>query len=177
MIRRFKIITLSCIVAILCNIVVMVTIIEQQEHKVAVLQKVIAAARSGKYEVQEKLELNSYELIEKTEINKILNTIPQEFAFTKYAANIRYLVDKNNLFIDDGLIFKPENNYNEKLMKFNSNLKVAGNYSTLKKLIADIQNLPGIIFINSVSFFRNNEDINMITLNINLSVFFRRETI
>ncbi len=105
------------------------TIIVHQEHKVAVLQKVITAARSGNYVVQEKPELNSDELIEKTEINKILNTIPQEFAFTKYAANIRNLVDRNNLFIDEGLIFKPENSNNDKLLKFNSNLKVAGTYS------------------------------------------------
>ncbi len=153
-------------------------IISQQEHKIAVLQKVISAARSGRYEVkQQKSGKKPVAIAERLEINKILDNMPKEFTFTQYATTIRSFVDKNDLFIDGGLIFKPEKSGDKILLKFNTNLVVEGDYPKLKKFLSDIQNLPGILSINSASFVRARDDLSLISLKIDLSVFFIRETV
>ncbi len=177
MIRKYKIIILFCILAVLCTFAVKYVVIRQQEHKIALLQKVISAARNGQYEVRQLKPANAPAVLAAgLEMNKILNKLPNEFTFTQYATTIRSFVDENNLSIDGSLTFKPEEIEDKNLLKFNTYFVVKGDYPTLKQFLSDIINLPGILLINSASFARAKSDLRLISLKIDLSVFFIRET-
>ncbi|MCP4671081.1 MAG: hypothetical protein GY857_07225 [Desulfobacula sp.] len=179
MAKQYKIIIVACALAIICNIAVKYYLINKQNKKVIILQKVIAAARSGSY-------LNSDLLVPPTpdsqkEIDKIFQKIPWELSFTQYAAKLRTLMDSNDLSMEKNLIFRPEKIKNSDLLQYNTNIAVTGDYTKIKKFISDILNIPGLAYFNSINFARtknNNDGYNQgkVKFQFELSLFFKRGT-
>ena len=174
MTKQYKIIIIACAVAILCNIAVKYYLISEQNKNIIALQKVIADARSGSHlKADMSLLLVS---TRKEDISRVMHKIPREFSFTKYAAELRALMDINDLYIEKTLVFKPEKIKNSDLLKYNTNIAVTGNYRKIKKLIADILNLPGVVYFNSMNFTRVKDSQDKVELKFELSLFFKRGT-
>ena len=106
-----------------------------------------------------------------------MNEIPQEFSFSEYAVKVRSLIDMNQLFIEDSLVFSPEETQNPSLLVYNTNIIVTGKYPAIKQFIADIQNLKGLKYLNSVSMIRDSKHRERIKLSLRLSVFLRKGTV
>ena len=181
--KQYKIIISVCALAILCNFVANYYLVNEQNNKIIILQKVIAAARSGSY-IQPEIPLQALSTIQ-DDINSIVNKIPQEFSFTQYAVKLRGLMDTNDLFVEKNLVFKPiftsgsKSGKTEKsaLLQYNTNIAVTGDYIKIKKFIADILNLPGLAYFNSVNFARSKDNQDKVELKCKLSVFFKRGTV
>jgi Tfp pilus assembly protein PilO len=170
--KKIKIIIYVCVCIMLSNIAVKYFIIGNQSSYISFLQKKAIAVRSDTSSASER----SAQQISKqyNDLKKIMNKIPKEFSFSDYAIKVRSLIDKNQLFIEDSLIFRPEKTLNPSLLVYNTNIIVTGNYSDIKQFIADIQNLTGLKYLNAVSMKRGEKDRERIQLNLMLSVFFRK---
>jgi hypothetical protein len=177
--KQYKIIISVCVLAILCNFVAKYYLVNEQNKKIIILQQVIAAARSGSY-IQPAIPLRTVSTSQ-DDINSIVNKIPEEFSFTQYAVKLRRLMDTNDLFVEKNLIFKPvfKSKKTEKshLLQYNTNIAVTGDYIKIKKFIADILNLPGLAYFNSVNFARSKDNQDKVELKCKLSVFFKKGTV
>ena len=176
MIKKYKIVILVCFVVLFCNIGAKIYLTNEQSKTISILQRKLFAARKGDdlkpdYSVKPGFS-------EQNEIKMILHKVPEEFSFTQYASKIRSLIDKNHLFVENSLIFKPEQTEVSDLLmiKYNTNISVTGSYIKIKKLLSDIQNLPGLNFCNSARLVREKDNQSKIKLTLDLSVFFKRET-
>ena len=158
--------------AILCNIVVQYLVIGNQSTYIFVLQKKVLATRNDTSLASERSERQISK--QYNDIKMIMNEIPKEFSFSDYAVKVRSLIDKNKLFIEDSLVFRPEETQNSSLLVYNTNIIVTGKYSDIKQFIADIQNLKGLKFLNSVSMTREGKYRERIKLSLGLSIFLRK---
>jgi len=172
--RKYKIIIIACVAAILCNIAVKYYLISDQNRQIVTLQKVIAEARSNSY-LKTGISLQPLST-SKDDISRIMNKIPEEFLFTQYAVDLRALMDTNDLYVEKTLVFRPEKLENSQLLKYNTYIFVTGDYAGIKKLIADILNLPGVVYFNSVNFTRASESPEKVEFKFELSLFFKRGT-
>jgi Tfp pilus assembly protein PilO len=172
MTKQYKIIIIACAVAILCNIAVKYYLISEQNKNIIALQKVITAARSGSH-LQADMSLLS-ESTSQEDISRIMHKIPMEFSFTEYAVKLRDLMDIIDLHVEKTLVFKPEKIKKSDLLKYNTNIAVTGNYRQIKKLIADILNLPGVVYFNSINFTKVKDSQDKVELKFELSLFFKR---
>jgi len=172
MIKKYKIIIIVCAVVILCNIAVRYYMINEQNKKIITLQGVIAEARSGSY-LKAGIPVQPLSTSQDN-ISSIMNKIPQEFLFTQYAAELRSLIDTNDLYIEKTLVFKSEKIKSSDLLKYNTNIAVTGSYAEIKKFIADVLNLPGVVHFNSVNFTRAKDNIDKVEFKFELSLFFKR---
>lgn len=160
-----------------CNIAAKLYLIDGQKNRITILQKKVSAARSGGYLKPDNRPAENL-FAEQNDLEMIIHKIPEEFSFTQYAAMIRSLIDKNHLSIKDSLVFTPAKATKTDLLflKYNTNIIVIGSYSKIKKLISDIQNLPGIGYSNSAKLVREKDNKTKVKLNLELSVFFKRGT-
>ena len=174
MIKKYKFIIAVCVIVIFCNFIVKLFIINKQANKISFLQQTIAAARSESFLKANKPDEHLFS--EQDDITKIFQKIPDEFSFTEYASQIRALIDRNHLVVDNSLIFKPEATKMPDLLKFNTMVTITGGYGEIKALISDIQNMPGLVSLNSARISRIKDSQDKIRLNLELSVFFKRVT-
>lgn len=172
MVNKYKIVLIACCVALLCNFVAKNYFVNQQSQKIKILQKVVAAARSGRYIKSDKSF--AHKQARENDLQKILKKIPEEFLFTEYAAEIRTLIDKNHLLIENSLVFIPGKVQKKDLINYTTGISVKGNYKKIKSLLGDFQNLPGLTYIDSVTMTRLKDDFGMIQLNLRLFVYFKR---
>jgi len=174
MIKKHKFIIAVCILAIFCNFIVKISIIDRQVNKILFLQQSVAAARSDKYLKTGKPKTLSF--AEQDDIKKIFLMIPENFLFTESASQIRAFIDKNHLAMEESLIFKPEETKMTDLLKYNTNINITGDYVKIKKMVSDIQNMQGLICINSARISRTKDHHDKIRLNLALSIFLKRKT-
>ena len=172
--KKVKIFIIIFVFAILCNIVVKFFVIGNQSTYIHFLQKKAVAARTDSSSAFEKSKLQISKL--HNDINMIMNEIPKEFSFLEYAVKIRSLIDENQLVFEDSLIFIPEETKNLSLLVYTTNILVTGKYPDIKQFVADIQNLKGLKYLNSVSITRG-KNRQSITLSLKLSVFLRKGTV
>ncbi len=171
MTRKFKIILCVCVITILCNAVIKFLVIDKQTYQILVLQKVITSARSGKYLTSEIAKPDESDKL--THVQKLLRQIPREDLFTSYADTIRTMVENNNLKLDNTLAFRYAKTDHSELLKYDTRIVIRGTYSKLKSLLSDINNIPGLISINSVRIHRDDADAGQILLTVKISLFFR----
>jgi Tfp pilus assembly protein PilO len=176
MIKKLKIIIFICVVALFCNIVAKLYFIDGQKNRIFFLQKNASAARSNSSIKPDNDRSAENVSAGQNNLKMILHQIPEEFTITQYAAGIRSLIDKNNLFVKDSLVFRPVKAEKSDLLllKYNTNIMVTGSYGKIKNLISDIQNLPGIGYFNSAKLVRQKDNKTRVKLNLELSVFFKR---
>lgn len=172
MVKKFKIIVFICGIALCFNFIAKVYFVNSQNKKIIVLQNVIRAARSDNYLKTNKVLPKKYD--HKNDIHKMLKQIPEEFLFTEYAVKIRSLIDKNKLFIDNSLVFRSGKSEHPDMLKYNTRITVKGSYSKIKKLMSDLQNLPGLIYVESPSMIRTKENPQWVQMDFDLFVIFRR---
>ncbi len=178
MIRKYKIIILLGIAAISFNIAAKIFFIDPQADKILILQKVVAAARSGSY--MKPGSTGPDKSAEQADLERLMGEIPEAFLFTEYAAGIRSFMDKRHLLIDGSLIFQPEKTKQTEemgLVKYNTRIAVIGDYMKIKGFISDILTMHGLLYLNSVRINREQENQDRVRLTLELSVFFKKGTI
>ena len=151
--------------------------IAEQNHNIMTLQKKIATLRSRNLK---KMDASLPKILtSKEELNKIVHKIEQEFSLTEYISKIRMLIDTNDLFVEQNLIFTPEKIKNSNFLQYNTRVSVTGDYIKIKKFIVDVLNLPGLVYFDSVGFVRDqvaNQARNQgkVKFNFQLSLFFKK---
>lgn len=169
MTKKYKIIICIFCVFIALNLIVKYSVIQDQAHKISILEKGAVKARKGSQN-----QPGAGIIKEEEEIKKIFNALPEFVSFTEHVVTIRELIDTNRLTLEDSLIFVPEKTEKPDLLQFHSNIRVVGDYGKIKQFIADIQNLPGLNHMSAVNITREKDAPDRIKLSLDLAVFFKR---
>lgn len=172
MVKKYRIILLVCCVALICNVFAKIYFLDKQSQRIALLQKVVAAARSGSYLEKKKSEPHRPN---RENMIRIFGLIPEEFMFTEYAARIRSLIDRNSLTTEENLVFRPEKSDRKDILTYSTRINVSGSYAKVKHLISDIQNMPGLAYIEGPSMVRMKGAAGRIRLDLKLLVFFKKD--
>ena len=180
--KKYKIILAACVVSIFCVSLVKFYFISEQEKRIVMLQKTLAAARNNSYLKADKLPEKQVEKnVEKEQVKAVLDQVPEEFLFTEYASNIRGLVDRNRLTLNQSLVFKHEKIKGSNtegidgLIQYATRLSVTGKYSRIRKLIADLQNLNGLVIFESLRLKKDKSGRNSVRMDMDLSVIFKKD--
>lgn len=176
MAKKYKILLAVCSVMILCNIFAKISILDDQAYKISLLQKVLSAARSETGIKMEK-KLTPAQVVKKEMIlgvEKTLQQIPAALSFTELAAKLRLLIDKNQLMVKDSLVFRPEKTKMPALVKYHTQFSVNGDYGNIKGFISDLQNVPGLLYLESVKIVRIDANEPLLKLSLGISLFFKK---
>jgi Tfp pilus assembly protein PilO len=172
MTKKINLGILVCLVIILGNIGMRFFLLTDQVDQVAELQQILSRVRnpSGLHRISANEKMSGLE----TDMEKIYGEIPSIFHLIGYGTDIRKLVDKNRLNIRDSLIFIPAETQVPKLIRFNTRVAADGSYPDIKAFLADVCNLPGLVFINTVQLERQKDDRSRIQLALDLSLIFQQ---
>jgi Tfp pilus assembly protein PilO len=171
--KYHRIIISVCMAVILINVVVLSFIFGKQGKSIHAIQKAILAEQrkpvAGKDEREK--DLNAWV---KTDMNRAVERIPHIFSLTRQAGQIVSLTDRNHLFSLKGMVFRPEKNDHPFLINYSTTMTLRGEYSGLKGFIADIQNLPALVFMDELNFTRTSD--RALTLKLKISLYFRGDS-
>jgi Tfp pilus assembly protein PilO len=172
MTKKFNLGILVCLVIILGNMGARFFLLKDQVGQVAELQQTLSRFRnpSGLHRILEKKTGPGLE----NDIEKIFGEIPSIFHLISYGTDIRKLMDKNRLSIRDSLVFIPAETQVPKLIRFNTRIAADGLYPDIKAFLADVCNLPGLVYINTVQLERQKEDRSRIHMALELSLIFQQ---
>lgn len=170
--KKYKIIIAVCVVVILGNIYAKFAVIEEQAYKIVLFQQVMSAARSQNLIPMEK-KLNPVEKMT-SDMEKIIRQIPRALSFTELAARVRFLIDRHHLGVKDSLVFRPGKSKMTALVKYHTQVSVNGNYKKIKGFISDLQNVPGLLYLDSVKIVRVEENEAPLKLSLGISIFFKK---
>jgi Tfp pilus assembly protein PilO len=179
MAKKYKILVVVSIVLIVCNIFAKIFILDEQAHKISLLQKELSAARNETSVTVEK-KLTPAETLEKemkSGVEKTLGQIPAALLFTESAAKLRRLVDTNHLTVEDSLVFRPEKTKMPALVKYHTRFSVNGEYKNIKGFISDLQNVPGLLYLESVKIVRVTDTEPLLKLSLGIHLFFRTNSV
>ena len=155
--KKYHIIILVCLVVILCNAGIHLSVIEAQKETIQRLQHAAADARdrAGR---QEQARTNGTGSDVRQIINTIAAQIPDAVLFTSHASRLRDLVERNRLDMDSSLVFSSADAGVPYLLKFDTRINALGDYPRIKNLIADILNQSGLICLNSLRLERESRE-------------------
>ncbi len=162
----------ACMVVIFLNAVVLFFVIGKQRKSILGIQKSIfteqrrPVARKGEreWDINARVE---------NDFNTVVERIPHIFSLTRQAGKIASLTDRNHLFSEKGMLFKPEKIDHPFLVNYSTTMTLRGDYSRLKGFIADIQNLPELVVMDELSFTRTSD--RTLSLKLKISLYFRGE--
>ena len=155
---------------ILINLGGKVMIISRQAKTISNLQQKTEEARRQ----SAKLPARPEATVEQ-KIRMIIKKIPTVFTLSEYSATLRSLMDRYSLSTDNDISFAGEKIPYSFLQAYNTKFSVFGTYPDIKQFIADVQNLEGLNHFNSVTIQRDEDRSGMIRMNVDLSVYFKRE--
>lgn len=170
--KKYKIIIAVCIVVILGNIYAKFAVLDEQTYKIAVFQTVMSSSRSQNRVNMEK-KLTPAEKMT-SDMEKIIRQIPRALSFTELAARVRFLIDRHQLSVKDSLVFRPEKAEMAALVKYHTQFSVNGSYKKIKGFISDLQNVPGLLYLDSVKIARSEENEAGLKLSLGITLFFKR---
>ena len=172
MTKKFKLGILVCLVIILGNMGARFFLVKDQIDQVAGLQQTLSEIRNppGFHRI---LTKETGAVLEK-DLEKIYGKIPSAFHLTDYGTDIRTLMDKNGLIISDSLVFMPAETQVPNLLRFNTRIAAVGFYPDIKAFLADVSNLPGLVYINTAQLARQKNDRSRIQLTLDLSLIFQK---
>jgi Tfp pilus assembly protein PilO len=163
---------LVCLVIILGNMGARVFLLTDQVDQVAELQQTLSRIRSPSVLHQMSAKETGFGL--ENDIENIYGKIPTTFYLIDYGTDIRNLMDKNRLNIRDSLVFTPAETQVPDLIRFNTRIEADGSYPDIKAFLADVSNLPGLVFSNTVRLERRKEDRSRVQLTLDLSLIFQQ---
>ena len=157
--KKYHIIILVCLVVILCNAGIHLSVIEAQKETIQRLHHAAADARdrAGRQD-QGQARTNGTGSDVRQIINTIAAQIPDAVLFTLHASRLRDLVERNRLDMDSSLVFRPADAGVPYLLKFDTRINALGDYPRIKNLIADILNQSGLICLNSLRLERESRE-------------------
>lgn len=163
---------LVCLVVILGNMGARFFLVKGQVDQVAALQQTLSRVRhpSGLHRISADETGSGLE----NDIEKIYGKIPSTFHLIDYGTDIRNLMDKNRLSIRDSLVFIPAETQVPNLLRFSTRIAAEGSYPDIKAFLADICNLPGLVYINTVQLERQKDARSRIQLALDLSLIFQQ---
>ena len=172
MTKKFKLGILVCLVIILGNMGARFFLVKDQIDQVAGLQQTLSEIRNppGFHRILTKETGAGL----KKDLEEIYGKIPSAFHLTDYGTDIRTLMDKNGLIIKDSLVFIPAEVQVPNLLRFNTRVAADGSYPDIKAFLADVSNLPGLVYINTVQLARQKNDRSRIQLTLDLSLIFQK---
>jgi Tfp pilus assembly protein PilO len=158
---------------ILINVVVFSFVIAKQGKSIRAVQKSILAEQrkpvAGKGGMEKDLNARV-----KNDMDRAVERLPHLFSLTRQAGEIVSLTDRNHLLSLREMVFRPEKSDHPFLINYSTTMTLKGDYSGFKGFIADIQNLPELVFMDELSFTRSSD--RALTLKLKIFLYFRGDS-
>ena len=163
---------LVCLLIIMGNMGMRFFLVKDQIDQVAGLQQTLSQIRNPSAS-NRTLSKETGSLLAK-DLEKIYGVIPSAFHLTGYGTDIRRMMEKNRLSIRDSLVFMPAETQVPNLLRFNTRIAAEGSYPDIKAFLADVCNLQGLVYINTVQLERQKNERSRIQLTLDLSLIFQK---
>ena len=167
--RYNKIFWSTCCVILLLNLFFYALIIKIQSKKIDELRCLYAKTRYiGTFD---KNDTTTKHILAKDAIQSFRDKLLNKFAFPDHVKELYDAINGQGLSIST-MTFKPELVNNLSLWKYTTSFKVSGQYAKLKGLLTEIQELPSLFCIESLSFKNQSKNEELVDLNLSISTYF-----
>ena len=158
------------ILILLLNLILYLSFIRNRKIQIADLQKIYTQTRkSGEVNTNDKIE--QYFKAKKS-VLAFKKALPETSEFAEKIKELNTALRKHGLSISK-MMFKPVKIDNLSLWKYSTSFSVSGKYSQLKDFLANLQNLPVLFCIESISFKNRSEKSEKVDMAITISTYFK----
>lgn len=164
---RYRFFGAACCLVLIANVAFYIFIIKGERRKVDALHHQYIKIRARDTQSFKKGDNSTAQYLEvKKDLNKFVDMLPPVVTVADKVRELNAVLDKHHFSVNR-MTFSPDKTSPFSLWKYTTLFTVSGNYSELKNLLADIQNLRGLFCIESLMLNRpkGNDQIDM-TLSI-----------
>jgi Tfp pilus assembly protein PilO len=160
----------ACVILLAGNIVFYSFFLKGWAGKVSELQAVYAQKRELTTTGGDDAE-DGY-LKARKDVRTFVDRLPEKATFTDRVRELHDILDRNGLSVEK-MTFKPSSVDVLSLSKYTTEFKVAATYPRLKRLLADIQEAPGLFCIEGLSIENQSKDQENVVLSLVISMYFK----
>ncbi len=106
------------------------------------------------------------------DIQTFMDRLPEKATFTDRVKELNDILDRHGFSVEK-MIFKPSTVDILPLSKYTTHFKVAAPYPMLKRLLADIQEAPGLFCIEDLSVENQSNDREKVVLSLGIATYFK----
>ena len=107
-----------------------------------------------------------------TDLAELMKRIPEKREFARVLGELLDTASSNG--VESGTIsYKPVSIKEESLLSYQLSYSVTGSYAAIKSYLADLQRVPELIVIDSVTFANGDQFTENVTMNIHVTVYLR----
>lgn len=170
LLKNYKLFCGLIIIILLLNLILYLSLIRNQKKQIADLQQIyIQKRKSGPVNINDEIE--QYLAAQKS-VPAFRKHLPETSEFAERVKELDTALRKNGLS-NSRMIFKPVKTDNLSLWKYSTSFSVSGKYSRLKSFLANLQNLPGLFCIESISFKNRSKKSEKVDMAITISTYFK----
>jgi hypothetical protein len=160
----------ACVLVLAGNIVFYFFFLTGWADKVSELQAVYAQKRGRTMTGGDGAEVGY--LKARKDVRTFVDRLPEKATFTDQVKELNDILGRNGLSVAK-MTFKPSAVDVLSLSKYTTELKVAATYPKLKRLLADIQEAPGLFCIEGLSIENQSKDRENVVLSLVISMYFK----
>jgi hypothetical protein len=108
----------------------------------------------------------------KEDIQTFMDRLPEKATFTDRVRELNDILDRHGLSVEN-MTFKPSIDGILSLSKYTTHFKVSATYGRLKRLLADIQEAPGLFCIEELSLENQSTDRESVVLSLGIATYFK----
>ena len=169
---RYRFYWAACCVVLLANILFYAFIVREERHQIADLHQQYLNIRTREAQSIKKGNGSTAHYLEvKKDLNKFVEMLPSVVTVADKVRELDAVLGKHNFSVNN-MTFRPDKMSPLPLWKYTTSFTVAGSYSELKDLLADIQNLRGLFCIESLTLSRP-IDKAQIDMTLGIATYFR----
>ncbi|UCD91104.1 MAG: type 4a pilus biogenesis protein PilO [Desulfobacterales bacterium] len=164
---QYRFFWIACCLVLLVNVVFYIFIIRMERRKVVALHHQYIKIRARDTQSFKRVDKSTAPYLKvRKDLKTFVDMLPPVVTVADKVRELNAVLDKHRFSVNR-MTFSPDKTSPFSLWKYTTSFTVSGNYSELKNLLADIQNLRGLFCIESLTLNRprGNDRIDM-TLSI-----------
>lgn len=169
---RYKFLWAACGLILIANITFYVFIIREERNQIDKLHQQYLQIRARDARPIKKGNNSTAHYIEiKEDLKKFVDMLPPVVTVADKVRELYAVLGKHNFSVNE-MTFRPDKTSTFSLWKYTTSFTVAGSYSELKDLLADIQNLRGLFCIESLTLSRPKESA-QVDMTLSIATYFK----
>ena len=151
------------------NFIFYLGFIGYQEGKIEDLQESYSKIRNYKHNAQHNEE-NHY-LKVREDLRNFDNQIVPVSSFVKIVSDLKNKFQRSDVMVSK-MTFKPDQLKDQALWKYTTSFTLSGEYKTLKRILADIQNSPNLYCIDRFAFYNDSDTSEKVELSLSITTYY-----
>lgn len=169
---RYRFFWAACCLVLIANIAFYVFFIRGEKSRIDELhqQYLMIRAREARATIKGNGSTAHF-LKVRADLKKFVDMLPPVVTVADKVRELHAVLGKHNFTVNE-MTFRPDKTSTFSLWKYTTSFTVAGSYSELKDLLADIQNLRGLFCIESLSLNRPRGEA-QIDMTLSIATYFK----